>query len=96
MDTVNTITFYTNILIFLSVSLAEFYVLSVRKLRLDPSALLTLSLYFIVMLIRFLRCFISHNADTPLSTGINLSCHTLISMSIYYFVFEMQSVRYEY
>ena len=66
MDTVSTITFYANIVIFVGVSLAEFYVLSTRKLKLDPSALITLSLYFIVMLIRFLRCFISNNTDTPL------------------------------
>ena len=66
----------------------------------DASALITMSLYFMVMLVRFLRCFVSKNGngidiedDSPLQTGISLSCHTLISMSIYYFIFEMQSVK---
>ena len=95
MDTVSSITFYTSIIIFFVVSMSEGFVISARKLKLDPSALITLSLYFIVMLIRFLRCFISNNTDTPLQIGISLSCHTLISMSMYYFVFEMQTVRYQ-
>ena len=93
MDTVDHITFYLNILIFPIISLVEGYVVSSRKLKLDPSALITLSFYFIAMLIRFIRCFITGNADTPVSIGVSLSCHTLISMSLYYFVFEMQSVK---
>lgn len=73
-----------------------------RRFKLDPSALITLSLYFTAMLLRFLRCFLNSNGegvdvndDTPLQTGISLSCHTLISMTLYYFVFEMQAVRYQ-
>ena len=84
---------YLSILIFVGVAVAEFYVLSVRRMKLDPSALITLSLYFTVMLIRFLKQFIADNVDTPASIGISLSCHTLISMSMYFFVFEMQTVK---
>ena len=89
METVDKISFYANIVIFLVVSVAEGFVLSARRLKLDPSALVTLSLYFTAMLIRFLRGFFTDNKDNAIQIGISLSCHTLISMSIYYFVFEM-------
>jgi hypothetical protein len=99
---VNQITFYVNVIIFVIAFVAEAYVLSKRRFKLDPSALITLSLYFTVMFLRFLRCFINENGvgidvtdDTPLQTGISLSCHTLISMTLYYFVYEMQLVRYQ-
>jgi hypothetical protein len=76
-------------------TIVEFFVVSKRRFKMDPSALFTMSLYFTVMLIRFLQCFINQKGeidikdDSPIQTGISLSCHTLISMSIYYFVFEM-------
>ena len=98
--TVGSITFNMNILVFVVVSAVEFFVVSKRKFKMDASALITMSLYFVVMLVRFLRCFVAKNGngidvedDTPLQTGISLSCHTLISMSMYFFVFEMQSVK---
>lgn len=93
METSLDISFYSSILIFLGVTLAEGYVLQARRFKLDTSALITLSLYFIVMLIRFIRCLANHNHETPTQIGISLSCHTLISMSMYYFVFEMQAVK---
>jgi hypothetical protein len=95
MDTVREITFVSSILFFAAVSVVEFYVMSVRRLKLDTSALITLLFYFSVMLIRFLRCTIDGSADTPASIGVSLSCHTLISMSLYFFVFEMQAVKYQ-
>ena len=91
---VGDITYYTSILIFIVVLLAQGFVLSTRRLKLDPSALITLLFYFTVMLVRFLRCFIGADASSSVQIGISLSCHTLISMSIYFFVFEMNTVRY--
>jgi hypothetical protein len=100
IQTVNRITFYTRIVVFVIVSCTELYVVSKRRFKLDPSALITLSLYFTVTLIRFVSCFINNKGggldikdDSPFQTAISLSCHTLISMSIYFFVFEMQAVR---
>jgi len=100
IKTVEQITFFTSIAVFVMVSAIEFYVVSKRKFKMDASALITMSLYFVVMLVRFLRCFVSSNgngidveSDSPLQTGISLTCHTLISMSMYFFVFEMQSVK---
>jgi hypothetical protein len=93
MEAAKDVTFYVSILIFVSVSLVESYVLLMRRLRLDPSALITLSLYFIVMLIRFIRSMVQGNIESPAQIGISLSCHTLISMSMYFFVFEMKSVQ---
>ncbi len=101
MHTVNRITFFSRIIIFAVVSCVELYVVSRRRFKLDASALITLSLYFTVMLIRFLSCFINKDGaggldvkdDSPFQTAVSLSCHTLISMSIYFFVFEMQAVR---
>jgi hypothetical protein len=93
---VGEITFFISIFVFITVSAIEFFVVSKRKFKMDASALITMSLYFIVMLLRFLRCFVSKNGngidvedDSPLQTGISLTCHTLISMSMYFFVFEM-------
>jgi hypothetical protein len=60
---VNQITFFTRIFVFVIVSLAEVFVVSKRKFKLDPSALVTLSLYFTVTLIRFLSCFIDRNGE---------------------------------
>jgi hypothetical protein len=79
-------------LIFIGVTIAEGYVLQARRFRLDASALITLSLYFTVMLVRFIRAIVEFNHETPTQIGLSLTCHTLISMSMYYFVFEMQSV----
>ncbi len=63
IKTVGVITFYTSILVFIAVSAVEFYVVSKRKFKMDASALITMSLYFIVMLVRFLRCFVSKNGN---------------------------------
>lgn len=87
------ITYYINILIFVSVTVVAVYLLSVRRLKLDPSALITLSLYFIAMLLRFLHSMLMFSMDAPECIGINLSCHSLISMTMYYFVFEMQRIK---
>ncbi len=57
--TVGNITFYMNILVFVLVSAVEFFVVSKRKFKMDASALITMSLYFVVMLVRFLRTFVS-------------------------------------
>lgn len=45
------------------------------------------------MLVRFIRCLIKGDSESPVQIGISLSCHTLISMSMYFFVFEMQAVK---
>ena len=95
IHTVSQITFYMRIIVFVIVSSTELYVVSKRRFKMDPSALITLSLYFTVTLIRFLSCFINQGGnldikdDSPFQTAVSLSCHTLISMSIYFFVFEM-------
>lgn len=85
---------YTDILIFLFVLTAQTTVFILRRFKLDLAAIVTLLLYLSVMFIRFLRCIISSdNRVSPVQVGINIACHTLISMSMYHFVFEMQSVR---
>ena len=66
MQTVNRITFYTRIVVFVIVSCTEMYVVSKRRFKLDPSALITLSLYFTVTLIRFLSCFVNQNGPGDL------------------------------
>jgi hypothetical protein len=68
MQTVNRITFFSRIIVFAIVSSVELYVVSKRRFKLDPSALITLSLYFLVAFIRFLSCFI--NRDGPGSVDI--------------------------
>lgn len=87
------ITYYINILIFVSVTVVAVYLLSVRRLKLDPSALVTVSLYFTVMLLRFLHSMLMLDMDAPECIGINLTCHSLISMTMYYFVFEMKRIK---
>lgn len=69
-----------------------------RKLRIDLSAILILLLYLLVVFIRFLRTFFSDSSSlgnrfSPLQVGINIVCHTLISLTMYHFVFEMQAER---
>ena len=66
MQTVNRITFYIRIVVFAIVSCTELFVVSKRRFKMDPSALITLSLYFTVTLIRFLSCFINQNGPGDL------------------------------
>lgn len=91
--TVGAIGKYTSIIIFIVVSLTQGFVISTRRLKLDPSALITMLFYYTVILVRFIQCFLGENDGSKLQVGISLSCHTLISMSIYFFVFEMNAVR---
>lgn len=64
-----------------------------RPSMLESPALCTLALYFAVVLVRFIRCFLpEENRFNPLQTGISLACHSLISLTMYYFVFEMVAV----
>lgn len=53
---------------------------------------MTLLLYLAVVSIRCFRVFFDRN-DTPLQTGISLCCDSLISIALYFFVFEMFAVR---
>jgi hypothetical protein len=53
---------------------------------------MTLLLYLTVITIRFFRVFFARD-DTPLQTGISLCCDSLISIALYFFVFEMFAVR---
>jgi len=53
---------------------------------------MTLLLYLAVISIRCLSAFLD-NEDTPLQTGVFLCCDSLISIALYFFVFEMFAVR---
>lgn len=69
------------------------FFIRLRPSMLETPALLTLALYFTVSLARFVRCFLSEEDRlSPVQTGISLACHSLISLAMYYFVFEMQAV----
>ena len=53
MDPVQATMLYTNSLILLTATSAAAYVLFVRKFQLDMSAYVTLSLYFLAIIVRF-------------------------------------------
>ena len=93
MQVVSDITYYINILLFCVITLVIVYLLTVRRMKLDPSALVTLFLYFTAILTRLLHSLFMIDMELPECVGINLSCHSLISMTMYYFVFEMQRIK---
>ena len=53
---------------------------------------MTLLLYIIVVTLRFVRVFLGQKEEA-LQTGISLLCDSLISIALYFFVFEMFAVR---
>lgn len=70
-----------------------FFCLKRRFHNLEAPAIWTLALYLIVSTIRFVRSFLSdEDRLSPVQVGISLTCHSLISLTMYYFVFEMQAV----
>ncbi|TNV77255.1 hypothetical protein FGO68_gene16163 [Halteria grandinella] len=89
------VTQYTDMIIFPIVLASQLFVFIRRKFKLDVAAIITLLLYLFVMFIRFIRCFTKSgdNRFSPIQVGINIVCHTLISMTMYFFVFEMSSVK---
>jgi len=74
-------------------SIVQASVVVLRRFKLDLAALITMTLYLVVMLVRFIRCFITWKRTDPIQIGINIICGTLISATVYFFVFEMQLVR---
>ena len=69
------------------------FCIRLRPSMLEGPALCTLALYFVVVLTRFISCFLpEENRMSPLQTGISLTCHSLISLAMYYFAFEMLAV----
>lgn len=93
MQIISDITYYINILLFTVITLVIVNLLTVRRMKLDPSALVTLFLYFSIILTRMLHSLFMTIMELPVCVGINLSCHSLISMTMYYFVFEMQRIK---
>lgn len=93
MQIVSDITYYINILLFTVITLVIVYLLTVRRMKLDPSALVTLFLYFTITLIRLIHSLLMFAFVHAICVGINLTCHSLISMTMYYFVFEMQRIK---
>ena len=92
MDAENIASFFSDIIIFTVVLFVEAYIFFTKFSKLETHAVVTLLLYLSVAFIRFLRCFIDSNRQSPIQIGIELSCHTLMSMTMYYFTFEMQAV----
>ena len=94
-ETIEEISKITDITIFVIVVSIQTSLFAVRRFKLDIAATVTLLLYLIVILIRFLRCFINFEDGrlNPIQVGINIICGTLISSAIYFFAFEMQLVR---
>jgi hypothetical protein len=79
-NTIQEISKVTDITIFVIVLITQAALFGVRRFKLDIAAIITLLLYLVVMLIRFLRCFI-HLEDgrlNPIQVGINIICFTVI------------------
>ena len=94
-DIYSKISSYTDIVIFVIVTLVEVTVLLIRRFKLDFASLLTMLLYFIAILTRFLRSIlIDASRISPVQLGINVASMTLISMTMAHFVYEMQAVRF--
>lgn len=83
-------TLWIDALIFVLIFIAEVYAFIRLKFQMDFSGKLTLILHFIVSLLRL--CFHLINAKTIISLIIQVP-QSLVSFSLYYFVFEMKLIR---
>ena len=86
---------YLDIFLLVTVLIVQFYVFYSRFLKLEFTAVFTLLLYYVVILIRLINSCLVENEHSNLNLailGVNVACHSLISIILYYFIFEMKYV----